>query len=266
MTKSRHVNRPRFRMTPAALEIIRRDYPNAATADIAKQLGCHIGVIYRTAWAYGLKKSIEFCASPQSGRVYKGNHDGRGAEYRYPKGNVPANKGLRRPGYAPGRMASTQFKKGQRPEEARNYIPIGGFRINADGMLDRKMCDDCIPQNRFMGYHRYVWIMANGPIPPGHVVRFKPNRKTTWAFAITPDALECITLRENRLRNSIHQVMSPELREISYLRGQIKRTINRRLKDGKEHDRGAPRAPVRHTRRAARQKGANGYRAGARSG
>jgi len=29
------------------------------------------------------------------------------ANGRYEKGNVPANKGLRRPGYAPGRMAST---------------------------------------------------------------------------------------------------------------------------------------------------------------
>jgi hypothetical protein len=264
MTKSRGII-TRRRWTPEELQVLRLHYPDGSTNAIAAFLDRRIFTVYQMAGKLGLSKTEAFHANAHlSGRF---DNLSRGGEpFRFQKGQAPPNKGLRRPGWAPGRMATTQFKKGRRKQEDPKYIPIGGFRVNADGYLDRKVCDDCIPQHRFMGYHRYVWMMANGPIPPGHIVRFKPERKTTWAFTITPDALECITLRENRLRNSIHQVMSPELREITYLRAQIKRTINRRLKDGKEHDRGAPRAPVRHTHRAARQGKANGHRSGARSG
>jgi len=42
---------------------------------------------------------------------------------------VPANKGLRRPGYSVGRgrMQSTQFKKGQKPRHAKARMPAGTF-------------------------------------------------------------------------------------------------------------------------------------------
>lgn len=260
MTKSRHILGKRTRWTPEELQILSLHYSDGANEEIAAFLGRQIYIVAQMANKIGLHKSAAWRAdSKRSGRF---NYLAcAGEAYRFQKGTVPLNKGLRRPGYAPGRMAQTQFKKGRTPQESRNYIPIGGFRINADGHLDRKVCDQCIAQRRYMGHHRWVWMMANGPIPPGHVIRFKEGRSTTVAAAITIDAIECITMRENRWRNSIHQVMPPELKEITYLRRSITRTINRRIKDGEQHDPGTARTPVRHARRLAQSRKAHGHRA-----
>jgi len=57
----------------------------------------------------GLTKSAAYLASPAACRLRKG--DNVGAARRFRPGHVPANKGLRRPGWSTGRMAETQFKK-----------------------------------------------------------------------------------------------------------------------------------------------------------
>ncbi|MGH9641473.1 MAG: HNH endonuclease [Terriglobales bacterium] len=265
MTKSRHINRPRFRWTMRQLWKVWREYPHRPTAAIAAEIGCRIQSVYQKAAEWDLHKSVAFNASPASGRNVKG-HAPHGMRTRFQKGITPANKGLRRPGWARGRMRETQFKKGELNGVAlRRYKPVGSHRVNADGYLDRKVCDDGLPHRRWVGVHRLVWIESNGPIPSGHIIRFNPGRRTTDLALITPDALECITLRENRLRNSIHQVMAPELRQITLLRGQITRLINRRLRDAKD-DRRSARAPVRHARRASRRKEPDGHRAGQGSG
>src|SRR5690606_27234295 len=97
-----------------------------------------VSSIYDMSKILGLSKSAEFLAGPQSGRT-----DGkRGKSARFPKGHVPANKGLRRPGWAPGRMAETQFKKGSMSGAAQhNYVPIGTTRLSKDGILERKVTD-----------------------------------------------------------------------------------------------------------------------------
>lgn len=205
---------------------MRRRYPNEITFQLAADLRRPLCGIYRIARMLGLKKSAQFLASSESGRLTRLSQ--AGAPYRYGKGNVPVNKGLRRPGWSPGRMRETQFRKGNRPYD---WVPIGSYRVNGDGYLDRKLRDDGLPQNRWACVHRLVWIEAHGPIPPGHAVCFRAGRRTTRLELITPDALELLSRGELMLRNSYHFNYPKEIGELIQLRGAIVRQINRRGKD-----------------------------------
>lgn len=160
-----------------------------------------------------------------------------GASGRYPKGHVPANKGLRRPGWASGRMAETQFKSGREAREAHNYRPIGSMKIDRDGYLVRKVTDDpsIYPARRWVGVHRLVWEAANGPIPPGHMVRFKPGRRTTDVDSITVDGLELITMAENGRRNIFHHRYPEEVVDLIRLKSRLTRKINKRSRDEKQN-------------------------------
>lgn len=162
--------------------------------------------------------------------------DHRGREHWFPKGHVPANKGLRRPGWHRGRMQETQFKAGRPAEEARNYRPVGSLRLSKDGYLERKVTDDpsIVPARRWVGVHRLVWEEAHGPIPVGHVVVFRDGRYTAEESAITVDALELITRVELMRRNSYHNRYPKEVGLAIQLRGALIRKINRLKKPNME--------------------------------
>lgn len=196
------------------------------TARLAALLGRSVVSIYQRAQIWGIKKSEAYDARKKA--VERRNLLKAGVAYRFTAGHAPANKGLRRPGYAPGRMSATQFKKGRPPSEARNYKPIGSYRINGDGYLDRKLSDTGVPRKRWQPVHRLVWMAANGPIPAGHAVAFKPGRETTELDAITVDAVELVTRSQLMLRNSYHTNYPKEIAKLIQLRGAIQRQINRR--------------------------------------
>src|SRR6185312_10334383 len=88
----------------------------------------------------GLRKSAEYLASPNAYRFRRGG--GCGKEYRFKKGQVPPNKGLRRPGWGPGRMKETQFKRGERRGvAAENYCPLGTIKTDPEGYQRIKVRD-----------------------------------------------------------------------------------------------------------------------------
>lgn len=184
--------------------------------------------LYQLAQNNGVAKSEAYQARKKAAEADRLRASGVG--HRYAKGHVPANIGLRRPGYAPGRMADTQFKKGRAPSESRNYKPIGGLRVNCDGYLDRKLSDTGPSQKRWHPVHRLVWIAANGPIPRGHAVTFKPGRATTVLAKITLDAVELVSRAELMRRNSYHTNYPPPLRRLIQLRGAVQRQINKGLR------------------------------------
>ena len=112
---------------------------------------------------------------------YYGNHHlNSGLTGRFEKGHVPANKGKHPP--TVGRMAETQFKKGNLPH---NTKPIGYERISKDGYIEVKvkvrpsspLCND-----NFVPKHRLLWEAANGPIPKGHKLIFADGDKTNTAL------------------------------------------------------------------------------------
>jgi hypothetical protein len=146
---------------------------------------------------------------------------------------MPANKGLRRPGWAPGRMKETQFKKGERRGVAvRLYRPIGTERISKDGYLERKVNDDLPLQRWWRAVHLLVWEAAHGRVPKGHAIVFRNGDKRD----IRLDNLQCISRRELMARNTVHNLPKP-LAETIQLLGALNRQIRRRTRVHEEQDR-----------------------------
>lgn len=225
MTKSRNLLAKRKHWTPIELDLLRVNYASTLTRDIAQALGCSQSAVYQKAHQLGLFKAPEFVAEMARKAMENPDHGGR--KFLLKKGNVPANKGMKHSkGWAPGRMASTQFKKGTMPH---TWLPVGSYRINSGaGGLEYKFSDEPGPYTkRWVPVHRKVWIEANGPVPEGHAVVFKPGRKTTDPTLITLDAVECITRRELMARNTV-QNLPKELAELVQLRGALNRQINRK--------------------------------------
>lgn len=223
MTKSRNIIRQKARWTPAMdAEIVRR-YPHEPAVAIASDMGLSLGQVYNRAWALGIRKTPETIARISRERAANPNHASRA--YRFKKGQVPANKGLRRPGWAPGNMAATQFKKGQMPH---NTHEIGSHRLDPSGILQRKISNaKGSNSKRWRGVHELVWVAANGPVPARHIVVFKKGMRTNVLEEITLDRVECISLAENMRRNTFHNY-GPEVAQVVQLRGAITRQINKR--------------------------------------
>jgi hypothetical protein len=225
MTKSRNINRPKWRPSEADIERVRSEFANTLTADLAKALGVDYQQVVRLARRLGIKKSAEFLGGPASGRL-----DGvRGESGRFKPGNVPWTKGKKGLSTAP----ATQFRRGQKPA---NWVPIGSLRVanmgHEVGYLQIKLTDTGYPPRDWVMYHRHVWEQANGPIPAGHLVVFKGER-TTDREQITADRLECITRQEHMRRRTFHQY-GPEIAGCVLLRSAITRQINRRVKEAQE--------------------------------
>jgi len=224
MTKSRGILAPRRVWTTEEVETIQQRYPNERTADIAASMGITEAMVYRKAGALGLTKSAEYLASPAACRLRRG--DNVGAETRFKPGQRVWNKGKHFT--AGGRSAETRFKPGQGPH---NTLPIGTYRLDKDGTLQRKISNDKGNNSkRWRGVHELVWVEKNGPVPAKHIVVFKPGLRTAVLEDITIDAVECISLAENMKRNTRHN-LPKELSDLMQLRGAITRQINRRMKN-----------------------------------
>lgn len=226
------------------IQILRDLYPDTPTQQIADQLGKGMTAVYRMANSMGLKKSDAFKASDASGRMTKENRIRRGLEYRFPKGHVPANKGLRRPGYARGRMAQTQFKKGGRTGAAVDlYKPIGTERVTKDGYLQLKVNDDLPIHKRWEMVHRIVWVEHNGPIPKGHNIIFKDGNKLNFEI----ENLECVSRADWIKRHTLHNYPEPLKAMIHQLAG-FRRKLN---KHAKKQNSGPTKHAVRNDGKAA---------------
>lgn len=213
-------------------DALRRLYPHHSAAAVAAVLGRKPGAVWAMAQKLGLTKSAEFMASERSGRRQRGQVHPSIQHTQFKPGQAPWNKGTHF--HAGGRSVLTQFKT-RAPEESRNYKPIGSYRISAgDGLLERKVTDDrsLEPARRWVAVHRLVWEEANGPIPRGHIVVFKPGMRTNVLELITLDRLECISRAENATRNQARQ--NPELRALYQLKGAITRQVNRINKEAQE--------------------------------
>lgn len=209
---------------------MRKRYPHDPTPAIARALRRTIYSIYGRADKLELTKSATYLASPSACRLRRGNNVG--AAFRFQKGHVPANKGLRRPGWSAGRMKETQFKKGYR----QRWRPVGSTRL-VDGYVYRKVSDtpNVSWTKNWKPDHVLAWTSAHGSIPAGHALAFKNGDRTD----IRLDNLECISRRELMTRNSVHNLPKPLAKTIQLL-GALNHQICRRTRsDEKQNPRSA---------------------------
>ena len=217
-------NRSRKFWTQSEIDLLIRSYADTESEKLAVLCGHPLSSVYGKAKQLGLKKSPAYLESPAACRLRRGDDIGR--EYRFQKGNAPANKGLRRPGYGPGRMRETQFVKGRKPH---TWKPIGSERIFG-GYLQRKMTDTGYPPRDWQLVHRLMWEEANGPIPPGQCLIFVDGNKRN----IVLDNLRIVTRAELGRKNVVWNRYPRELAETIQLAGALKRKINRRMGDEKQ--------------------------------
>lgn len=205
--------------TDHEIALLREQYPHVKTDAIAAQLDRKVGHVYAKAHKLGLWKSAEFLASRDACRLRRG--DNVGAAFRFKKGQAPPNKGLRRPGWGPGRMKETQFRKGERHgRSGQVYKPIGTERVSKDGYLERKINDDLPLQARWRAVHLIEWEKANGPLPKGFAICFVNGDKTDRRL----ENYELVSRADLCRRNSIHN-LPPEIKGAITVLGQLKRRI-----------------------------------------
>ncbi|VBL08698.1 HNH endonuclease [Burkholderia pseudomallei] len=215
--------------SPEELEILKREYPCTHTPTLAKQFGRTPTSVYQKALNVGLRKSAEYMASPEAGRT-----DGkRGGATRFKPGQAAWNKGIKGVVGIQDKCRATQFKAGHAPH---NTLPVGSYRTNKDGHLRCKIgTAKGSNSKRWRTVAEIVWCDANGPLPPGHFVVFKPGMFTNKLEEITLDRVECISMAENARRNHPRS-KSPELAKLVQLKGAITRQVNRIAREAKEQE------------------------------
>ncbi|MHB0926901.1 MAG: HNH endonuclease signature motif containing protein [Gallionellaceae bacterium] len=222
MTKSRGIRAPRTAWTEQQVDEIRRRYPHEKTEAIAADLGLPVARVYSKAAWMRLAKTPEYMASPEACRLRRDNP--QGVLHRFPKGHVPANKGVKGISY-PGTEA-TQFKPGQKPH---TWKPIGTERYSKEGYLQRKMADTGCTRRDYVPVHHLIWKEAGRYIPQGHALAFKDGNKAN----ITLDNLELVSRADLMKRNSYHNYPK-EVAQLIQLRGAVQRQINKRSKQDEQ--------------------------------
>lgn len=166
LCKREHWQRvPRLSDTEKAT--IRRMYPDHSAEEIGRHIGRAETSVYGFAHREGLTKSAAFLASSKGGRIQPGERRARATEFK--PGQTSPNRGLRRPGYAPGRMAETQFKAGRKTWK---WKPIGSTRIS-QGYSFTKVADvtGVSWTQNWKQTHIVNWEATNGPLPEGYVLK-----------------------------------------------------------------------------------------------
>lgn len=200
--------------------IVREQYPHRPTKELALSLRRPFWTVYQRARKLGVTKTEEYLEGPAACRLRRG--DNVGAACRFLPGHVPANKGLRRRGYAPGRMALTQFKKGQTPL---NTMAPWSFRW-VDGYLMLKTGAPTPRPNVGWEYvHKLIWEHAHGPIPRGYRIWWKNGDHGDCSLA----NLELVSGAEHMARTTVQNLPAP-LKKVIQLSGALKRKIRNREK------------------------------------
>lgn len=211
----------------AEVELLKLNYADSRTDDLAHALGRPCYSISNKAYALGLHKSAAFLTSKDSGRLDGSRDNGM----RFAKGLTPWNKGTKGVVGVQDACRATQFKKGQSPH---NTHPIGSYRLNKDGHLQQKIGNASGSNSkRWRTVAELVWCAANGPLPPKHMVVFRPGMFSNKLEEITLDRVECISMAENARRNH-PRMRDPELAKLVQLKGAITRQVNRIAREAKE--------------------------------
>lgn len=205
--------------TDNEVEVLKALYPHFSCAEVADVLGRSTKMVYSKANLLNLSKSEEFLKSSLSGRMNKAQL--MGIEHRFPKGNIPVNKGLKWSDFmSPEGMensSKTTFRKGNIPANTKmdGVITIRKDKNNHNYKYIR------LAQGFWKALHVHNWEQVYGPVPEGFIVRFKTSDRMNCDVS----NLELVTRREHMSRNSIKRY-PVELRQAMKAFKQLNREIN----------------------------------------
>jgi hypothetical protein len=195
------------------VEILKR-FPHESTRSLCEEFNVSPSFIHYQAKKHGIVKTQ---AQRDSTRFKEG--PASGIQYRFKKGNIPANKGKKMPIEVRLKVEKTMFKKGLKPH---NTKPKGTKSIRKDKSgipyLYIKMSD-----SNWVLYHRFIWEKHNGKIPKGYRIHFKD--KNTMNCDI--DNLILLSGKESMALNTI-QRYTPELIEVIKVSKKLIKKINQK--------------------------------------
>lgn len=184
--------------------VVREYYPCKLTSEVADMLSLTPKQVLCRAKRLGLHKNPDVIAGIRENGMFL-------------KGHVPFNKGLKQQEFMTAeqieKTKATRFVKGQVPS---NIKEIGYERISVDGYVEVKT------EKGFVLKHRMLWEKHNGPIPKGHLIRFRNGNK----LDVRIENLEMVTLSQNMKDNNIHNYppeIQTAIRSISNIRRRIKK-------------------------------------------
>lgn len=121
----------------------------------------------------------------------------------------------------PGTVNAGSFKKGRMPH---NHKAVGTRIIDCDGYHKVKIAEP----NKWAFCHLLMWEQHNGPVPKGHVIRFKDGDKGH----IEIDNLVMLTNAEHSLatRRSVSQ-LPPPLLDTGYTAIRLEHAVLRRHRE-----------------------------------
>ena len=135
------------------------------------------------------------------------------------KGSVPPNKGKQMPAELRDKISHTWFKGGSLPHNTKHDNDISVRMHKRCGKHYKYIR---ISQAVWVPYHRYTWEQVYGAVAENHLISFKDGNTMNCNI----ENLECITMSENMLRNTIQNIPEEIKRTIQILNG-FKRKLNR---------------------------------------
>lgn len=208
----------RNRWTDKDVEKLKNLYPDNRSSEVARILCCGLSRVYNKAFKLGLKKTVEYLNSDNSGRL--SGRDTRGLSARFKKGHIPANKGKKWTDYLTEESIkgclTTTFKNGNIPHNTKRDSDI--TIRNDEG---RKYKYIRLSKREWLPLHVYLWEKENGKVPRGMIVVFKDRNSMNCELS----NLEMITREENINRYSFHRYPA-DLKFAIIKLNQLKRRIN----------------------------------------
>lgn len=192
-------------------QLIRILYPTVPSRALCEYLGYTSSQLYNKVFNMGIKKNPRIKYLQNKKLSLKA-----GTKSRWQPGHVPHNKGIKMNRDVYAKVEPTMYKPGNKPFNTRepNATTI---RYDKTG---RPYSYTKVKDSLWVLTHRLIWESIYGLIPKGHVVRFKDGNNLNLDI----ENLECIPMRENAIRNSIHRFPG-ELQTVIRLKSKLNKKI-----------------------------------------
>lgn len=215
---------PRQLWTGQELELLRAQYPHERASLVAAALGRDVDAVHRKARDLGISKTADFFDRERERAKKQAQSCSSMIATRFAKGHEPANKGVRRPRWSCGRMRETQFKKGQKSWRT---FPVGHIGPDPEGFLRIKIREPLYTGEPYTEYRplyaKYVWEQLHGPVPAGHVIRYRDGDRANCAIDNLYLQSRADNARENQMWNSLPR----ELAHAIALNAALKRKLRK---------------------------------------